>query len=67
MNKYEKSVFLLDLFAKTFCRVENTNELEFECERGCPFKSKEDGRCACKVFKHKYEPTYKDFGSMGDL
>lgn len=64
-----KSVILLDLFTKTFCRYTNDYErfddLKFRCEE-CPF-SKENGDCLVKLFKNKYAPDYRDFGSMGDL
>lgn len=64
-----KSVMLLDLFSKTFCRYkgdyERFNDLKFRCDE-CPF-SVENGVCLCKKFKNKYAPDYRDFGSMGDL
>lgn len=62
-----KSVMLLDLFTKTFCRneYERFGDLKFRCDE-CPFQ-KEDKVCLIKSFKHKYAPDYKDFGSMGDL
>lgn len=64
-----KSVALLDLFTKTFCRYEHDhqrlNDLRFRCEE-CPFQ-KENGDCLLKLFKNKYAPDYRDFGSMGDL
>lgn len=64
-----KSVHLLDLFTKTFCRYPNDYErfedLKFRCGE-CPLK-KENGDCLCKVFKNQYAPDYKDFGAMGDL
>lgn len=64
-----KSVILLDLFTKTFCRYRNDYErfgdLKFRCEE-CPFQ-KENGDCLVKSFKSKYKPDYRDFGSMGDL
>lgn len=64
-----KSVILLDLFTKTFCRYTNDYErfddLKFRCGE-CPF-SKSNGNCICKEFKNKYAPDYRDFGSMGDL
>jgi hypothetical protein len=68
-EEIQKSVHLLDLFTKTFCRYSNDYErfddLKFRCDE-CPFQ-KENGDCLCKVFKNKYAPDYKDFGSMGDL
>ena len=64
-----KSVVLLDLFTKTYCRYQNDYErfedLKFRCDE-CSF-SKSDGTCMCKEFKNKYAPDYRDFGSMGDL
>lgn len=61
-----KSVMLLDLFAKTFCRYKNDYErfgdLKFRCDE-CPF-SDEEGYCAVKRFKKQYAPEYADFGSM---
>jgi hypothetical protein len=68
-NEIQKSVHLLDLFTKTFCRYPNDYErfadLKFRCDE-CPFQ-KENGDCLCKVFKSQYAPDYKDFGAMGDL
>lgn len=65
----KKAVHLLDLFCKTFCRYSNDYErfgdLKFRCEE-CLF-SQQDGTCLAKKFKIKYDPDYKDFGSMGDL
>ena len=64
-----KSVVLLDLFMKTYCRYQNDyerfNDLKFRCNE-CPF-SKSDGGCMCKDFKNKYAPDYRNFGSMCDL
>ena len=64
-----KSVVLLDLFTKTYCRFQNDYErfddLKFRCEE-CPF-SKKNGDCLVKAFKNKYKPDYRDFGCMGDL
>ena len=64
-----KSVTLLDLFTKTYCRYVNDYErfddLKFRCSE-CPFL-KENGDCLIKIFQIKYTPDYKDFGSMGDL
>ena len=69
MQDVKKSVHLLDLFTKIYCRYRNDyerfNDLAFRCDE-CPFK-KENGDCLCKVFKNKYSPGYKDFGAMGDL
>ena len=68
-EEIQKSVHLLDLFTKTFCRYRNDYErfddLKFRCDE-CPFQQK-NGDCLCKAFKNKYAPDYKDFGSMGDL
>ena len=67
-EEISKSVVLLDLFTKTFCRYRNDyerfNDLKFRCEE-CPFM-KENGDCVVKLFKNKYAPKYRDFGSMGD-
>ena len=67
-DEIKKSVFLLDLFTKTFCRYlndyERFDDLKFRCDE-CPFQH--GAECLCKVFKNKYAPNYKDFGSMGDL
>ena len=64
-----KSVILLDLFTKIFCRYSNDYErfddLQFRCDE-CPFQ-KSDGNCICKEFKSQYAPDYKNFGCMGDL
>ena len=64
-----KSVLLLDLFAKTYCRYQNDYErfddLKFRCDE-CPFQ-KENGDCLIKLFKNKYAPNYKVFSSMGVL
>lgn len=54
---------ILDTFTKVFCIRRNDYDLEFECKHGCPFEDK-DGTCRVKVFKNKYHPDYKDFGSM---
>ena len=68
-SEIAKSVVLLDLFTKTFCRYPNDYErfddLKFRCSE-CPF-CKENGDCWVKIFKNKYAPDYKDFGAMGDL
>lgn len=64
-----KSVMLLDLFTKTYCRNQNDYErfdnLKFRCNE-CPFE-KEGETCLVKLFKNKYAPDYREFGSMGDL
>ena len=68
-EEISKSVVLLDLFTKTFCRYRNDyerfNDLKFRCEE-CTFQG-EDGSCMAKEFKNKFAPDYRDFGSMGDL
>lgn len=64
-----QAVMLLDLFAKTFCRYRNDYErfddLKFRCDE-CPFQM-DDRKCKVKVFKNKYAPDYKDFGSTADM
>lgn len=63
-----KAVELLDRFTKSFCRDKNVNlfdDLVFRCKE-CPFEI-ENGECLVKIFKQKFYPDYKDFGSMGDL
>ena len=64
-----KAVMLLDLFTKTFCRYRNDYErfedLKFRCEK-CLFR-RENGGCLVKLFRTKYAPNYRDFGSMGEL
>ena len=65
MKNIEKAVVLLDYFTKTYCRKEDTDDLEFRCNE-CPFID-DKNKCAVKAFKCKYMPDYKDFGSMGDL
>ena len=68
-SEIAKSVVLLDLFTKTFCRYPNDYErfddLKFRC-KDCPFWG-EDGSCSVKLFKTMYAPDYKEFGAMGDL
>lgn len=68
-QEIQKSVHLLDLFTKTFCRYVNDydrfDDLKFRCDE-CPFQ-KENEYCQVKEFKNKYAPDYRDFGSMGDL
>lgn len=67
-QEISKSVVLLDMFTKTYCRYQNDYErfddLKFRCDE-CPFD--ENGDCLVKLFKNKYAPDYRDFGSMGDL
>lgn len=63
-----KSVVLLDLFTKIYCRYPNDYgrfDLRFRCGE-CPF-NEPNGDCLCKIFKEQYAPDYKDFGCMGDL
>lgn len=64
-----KSVVLLDMFTKIFCRYmadyERFDDLKFRCE-DCPFQT-DKGECLAKIFKNKFAPEYRDFGSMGDL
>jgi len=65
-NDEHKAVELLDLFTKSFCIDRSVkDDLAFRCSE-CPFETK-DRICLCKVFKHKFCPDYKEFGSMGDL
>ena len=68
-DEIKKSVHLLDLFTKTFCRYVNDygrfDDLKFRCDE-CPFQRK-NGNCRVKEFQGKYYPDYKGFGSMGDL
>ena len=68
MTTIEKSVLLLDLFCKIYCREEDDykkyGDLKFRCKE-CPFEQEE--KCLVKVFKCEKLPDYKDFGSMGDL
>jgi hypothetical protein len=65
-NDEHKAVEILDVFTKAFCiDAEAGNDLVFRCPE-CLFKTI-DGTCLVKAFKHKFDPDYKDFGSMGDL
>lgn len=65
-NDERKAVEILDRFTKAFCiDVSVTDDLVFRCSE-CPFEDQE-GKCRVKVFKHKFAPDYKNFGSMGDL
>lgn len=65
-NDEHKAVEILDQFTKAFCiDASVTDDLVFRCSE-CPFEDQE-GKCRAKVFKHKFAPDYKDFGSMGDL
>ena len=62
----EKATEYLDMFTKEFCRDTTVkNDLVFRCKE-CPFQ-KENEECSVKIFKNKYAPDYRDFGSMGDL
>ena len=66
-NDLHKAVELLDQFTKTFCiDAEVADDLVFRC-KDCPFEDHESGKCAVKIFKQRFCPDYKDFGSMGDL
>lgn len=60
-----KSVTLLDIFSKTFCRYRadyvRFGDLKFRCDEECPFL-KNTGTCIVKEFKCKYAPKYKNFG-----
>lgn len=65
-NDEHKAVVLLDWFTKEFCIDANEKEdLVFRCKE-CPFQTG-TGVCLVKIFKGKFDPDYKDFGSMGDL
>jgi len=65
-NDEHKAVEILDVFTKAFCiDAEAGNDLVFRCPE-CLFQTI-DGTCLVKAFKHKFDPDYKDFGSMGDL
>ena len=65
MGKYHEAVQALDQFTKAFCRDESVkDDLVFRCKE-CGF-GLPDGTCLIKAFKCKYDPYYKDFGSMGD-
>jgi hypothetical protein len=44
--------------------TEKQNDLVFRCSE-CPFQIGE--KCTVKEFKSKFYPTYRNFGSMGDL
>lgn len=63
-NNEHKAVVFLDAFTKTFCIDANVkDDLVFRCKE-CHFA---DGdMCRVKQFKNKFDPDYKDFGSMGD-
>ena len=63
-NDEHKAVEILDKFTKQFCIDANVkDDLVFRCKE-CSFE--EDGICLVKRFKQKFDPDYKDFGSMGD-
>ena len=64
-NDEHKAVEILDQFTKAFC-IDATagDELEFRCKE-CSFA--DNTKCRVKMFKCKFAPDYKDFGSMGDL
>lgn len=65
-NNEHKAVEILDRFTKEFC-IDATvkDDLAFRCKE-CPFEEPEDGTCRVKKFKCKFDPNYKNFGSMGD-
>lgn len=65
-NNEHEAVVLLDRFTKEFC-IDATvsDDLAFRCTE-CPFLRDKD-ICSVKEFKCKFDPNYKDFGSMGDL
>ena len=64
-NNEREAVKILDRFTKAFCiDAEVADDLVFRCG-DCPFEM--DEKCLCKMFKNKFAPDYKDFGSMGDL
>lgn len=58
------AVMALDMFTKIFC-IKDEEDLDFEC-KNCEFYSN-DKSCAVKMFARSKAPTYRDFGSMGDL
>lgn len=64
-----KSIELLDLFTKIYCRYRSDYQrfggLKFRCDE-CPF-SKPDGKCTCEEFIHKYASDFKDFRRIGEL
>ena len=64
-NNELEAVKILDRFTKEFC-IDATvkDDLVFRCKE-CGFET-EDGKCLLKMFKIKFAPDYKDFGSMGD-
>ena len=64
-NDEHKAVEILDQFTKAFCiDASVADDLVFRCSE-CPFE--EQDKCKVKMFKRKFAPDYKDFGSMGDL
>jgi len=66
MGKYHEAVQALDQFTKGFCRDRSVkDDLVFRCNE-CGFELP-DKTCLIKAFKCKYEPDFKNFGSMGDL
>jgi len=62
---HHKAAMALDLFAKLWCRVEDSEDLKFRC-KGCPMEL-QDKTCAAKLWKKQNAPYYRDFGSMGEL
>ena len=65
-NNEHKAVQKLHEFTHEFCIDTTKEELTFRCNE-CPFENHDDGTCAVKKFKCKFDPDFKDFGSMGDL
>lgn len=66
-NNEHKATLFLDLFTKEFCidvKDDKDGDLRFRCKE-CPFGKGDT--CLVKEFKHKFDPEYVDFGSMGDL
>lgn len=63
-NDEHKAVEFLDKFTKQFCiDASVVEDLIFRCKE-CPFQEGEI--CKVKQFKNKFDPDYKNFGSMGD-
>ena len=64
-NDEHKAVEILDQFTKAFCiDASVADDLVFRCSE-CPFENQD--KCKVKMFKCKFAPDYKDFGSMEDL
>ena len=65
-NDDHNAVYILHRFMQAFCiDAEVQDDLTFRCN-DCPFQNN-DGTCTAKVFKHKFDPDFKNFGAMGDL